>query len=41
MVDDKIRYGEMISSTEVSDEALLVKKEIAKKMKEEAGEAHS
>jgi len=37
LVDDKVRYGEMISSTEISEEAFVLRKEVAHKMKEEMG----
>jgi len=37
LVNDKVRYAEIISSMEVSAEAFIVRKEIAQKMKEEIG----
>lgn len=38
LIGDKIRYGEMIFSTEILEDAVIVRKEIAQKMKEEIGE---
>jgi len=37
LIDDKIRYSEMVSSTEIMEETLILKKEVAQKMKQEAG----
>ncbi|MGC9014718.1 MAG: ATP-binding protein [Thermoproteota archaeon] len=37
-IEDEIRYAEMISSMEVTEESLVVRKEIARKKKEETGE---
>ena len=38
LIGDKIRYGEIIFSTEISEDTVIVRKEIAQKMKEEIGE---
>jgi hypothetical protein len=35
MFDDEVRYGEIVLSSEVTEEALILRKEIAQKMKEE------
>jgi len=37
LIDGKIRYAEIVSSEEASEEAFIVRKEIAQKMREEIG----
>lgn len=39
LIDDKIQYGERIFTTEVPEDVVIVRKEIAQEMKEEIGEA--